>query len=78
MIRSILLFLTLFGLLLGGDIVWQKDLKSAFSLAQEQHRTLMVMVEGEHCRWCKKMHARTLNDEKIIEALTPLCLCPCR
>jgi thioredoxin-related protein len=31
----------------------------------------MVMAEGEHCRWCKKMKYRTLGDEKVEKRLAP-------
>jgi thioredoxin-related protein len=29
----------------------------------------MVMVEGEHCRWCKKMKGRTLTDDAVEKRL---------
>ncbi len=57
-------------LLSAGDIVWQKDLESALSLAEKEHRLVMVMVEGEHCRWCKKMRYRTLDDARVVQKLS--------
>ncbi len=62
----------LFTLLAGAEteeIVWQKDLESAVSLAKEQQLPLMVMVEGKRCRWCKKMRYRTLEDEAVTAKL---------
>jgi uncharacterized protein YyaL (SSP411 family) len=65
-----ILCVTLLGtMLFAGDIVWQKDLAHAFEVAKKENRLLMVFVEGEHCRWCKKMRYRTLDDERVIEKL---------
>jgi len=41
------------------------------ALAKQEHRALMVMVEGKHCRWCKKMRYRTLADEAVVKKLKP-------
>ena len=35
----------------------------------------MVMVEGEHCRWCKKMKGRTLTDDAVEKRLRKICCC---
>jgi len=71
--RYIIVSLMLLYTLLAGaetnEIVWQKDLKSAVSLAKQQQRPLMVMVEGKRCRWCKKMRYRTLEDEAVTAKL---------
>ncbi len=48
---------------------WVKDLDTALTKAQKEHRNIMVMVEGEHCRWCKKMKGRTLLDEDVEKRL---------
>ena len=64
-----LCFILLGTLLQAGDILWQKDLQHAFETARKENRLLMVMVEGEHCRWCKKMRYRTLDDEKVSRKL---------
>jgi len=71
MIKTILLFSTIFSMLFGDELVWQKDLQHAFETAQKESRMIMVMVEGEHCRWCKKMRYRTLGDERVAKALKP-------
>jgi len=62
----ILFFIICSGWLSAGEIIWQKDLFKAISLAQTEKRPLIVMVEGTHCRWCKKMRYRTLSDERVI------------
>ncbi len=51
------------------EIVWLKDINTAFEIAKKEQRTVMVLVEGENCRWCKKMKHRTLGDENIQKKL---------
>jgi len=53
------------------DIIWQKELDVAFEQAKKEHKVVMLMVEGEHCRWCKKMKQHTLNDENVTQRLKP-------
>ena len=48
---------------------WAKDINSALSQAKTEHKTIMVFVEGEHCRWCKKMKHRTISDEAVEKRL---------
>ena len=66
---SLMLLYTLLAGAETNEIVWQKDLKSAVSLAKQQQLPLMVMVEGKRCRWCKKMRYRTLEDEAVTAKL---------
>ena len=51
------------------EIVWLKDINTAFEMAKKEQRTVMVLVEGENCRWCKKMKHRTLGDENVQKKL---------
>ena len=51
------------------SLEWAKDINSAFSTAKKEHKTVMVFVEGENCRWCKKMKGRTLSDESVEKRL---------
>ena len=53
----------------GEEIVWLKDINTAFEMAKKEQRTVMVLVEGENCRWCKKMKHRTLGDENVQKKL---------
>ena len=48
---------------------WEKSLKDALTKAEVEHKNVMVLVEGEHCRWCKKMKQQTLSDEGIEKRL---------
>ena len=59
----------LVGTLFSSELVWQKDITTAFEKAQKENKVLMVLVEGEHCRWCKKMKHRTLSDDSVSERL---------
>ena len=51
------------------ELAWQKDIATAFEKAKKENKILMVMVEGEHCRWCKKMKYRTLSDDNVSKRL---------
>ncbi len=48
---------------------WSKNIDTAIATAQKEHKNMMVMVEAEYCRWCKKMKGRTLSDERIEKRL---------
>jgi thioredoxin-related protein len=61
----------LVGTLFSSELVWQKDITTAFEKAQKENKVVMVVVEGEHCRWCKKMKHRTLSDDSVLERLEP-------
>lgn len=59
-------------LLLSGSLLaldWVKDIDTAVQIAKKEHKNIMVMVEGEHCRWCKKMKGRTLSDNMVEKRL---------
>ncbi len=51
------------------SVEWVKDIDTAFALAKKEHKNVMVLVEGENCRWCKKFKHRTLSDESVEERL---------
>ena len=51
------------------SLEWMKDVNSAFALAKKEQKSVMVLVEGENCRWCKKMKYRTLQDEAVEKRL---------
>lgn len=44
---------------------WHDDFNSAALKAKKENKALMVMIESEHCRWCKAMKETTLNDNKV-------------
>ena len=51
------------------SLEWTKDLDTAFALAKKEQKDVMVLVEGENCRWCKKFKHRTLTDESVEKRL---------
>ncbi len=55
--------------LFGRELQWESNLESAFQESAKTRKPLMVMVESESCRWCKKMKEQTLSDEQIVESL---------
>jgi thiol:disulfide interchange protein len=65
--KVILAFLLLSSTLF--SLEWMKDVNSAFALAKKEKKNVMVLVEGENCRWCKKMKYRTLQDEAVEKRL---------
>lgn len=67
--KKIFAILLILSACLNADIVWQKDIPAALQLAQKEHKLVMVFVEGETCRWCKKMKHRTLSDESVNKRL---------
>jgi|GEM_PF-882302 len=56
------------------EIPWQKEINSTFDRAQKEHRVVMVMVEGQHCRWCKRMKRQTLSNQRVLQRLKPYLL----
>lgn len=65
--KIILSIVLLSGALMALD--WVKDIDTAVEIAKKEHKNIMVMVEGEHCRWCKKMKGRTLSDDAVEKRL---------
>ncbi len=55
--------------LFANEIVWVKDIDSAFKMAKKEQKIVMVLVEGKNCRWCVKMKKRTLADDEVLRKL---------
>ncbi len=68
---KLLLWIVLFSgsMLFAGDINWEADLESAFAKAAKENRPIVVVVESLHCRWCKKMIHKTLENRSISKRL---------
>ena len=41
----------------------------AITLAKKEKKLIFLMVEEEHCPWCRKMKATSLKDEEVMEIL---------
>jgi len=48
---------------------WMEDIDTALTVAKKEDKTIMVFVEGEHCKRCKKMKHHTLSDDAIEKRL---------
>ncbi len=72
--KKILIFLLFITVILTAEVRWQKEVPVAFDLAKKEHKIVMVFIEGENCRWCKKMKHRILSDEKVEKRLQPYTL----
>jgi len=53
---------------------WVKDIDTALIVAKKEDKTIMVFVESEHCKWCKKMKHRTLSDDTVEKRLSKFIL----
>ena len=61
-------------MLFSGEIILEKDIVTAFSKAKKENKVVMILVEGEYCKWCKRMKHRTLSDESVLKRLKPYIL----
>jgi thioredoxin-related protein len=50
-------------------IPWVKDLSTAFKLAKEENKNVMIMAVSVGCGWCKKMKQRTLSNKTVAKRL---------
>ena len=47
------------------ELVWEKDAPTAFAKAKAENKVVMLVVEASYCKWCKKLKATTLADERV-------------
>ena len=50
-------------------IAWVKDLNTAFKLAKEEKKNVMIMAVSVGCGWCKKIKQHTLSNAMITKRL---------
>lgn len=48
---------------------WHSDIDTAFAIAAKEDKHVIVLVEEDYCKWCKKMEASTFTDARIKEKL---------
>ncbi len=63
--KKLLIIMALGMSLLNAELVWQNDLNKATVIAKKNKQNIFVLVESNHCRWCKLLKETTLNDPKI-------------
>lgn len=51
------------------ELIWEEDTSAAFAKAKAENKNVMLMVEAEYCRWCKKMKETTLADKTVQKRL---------
>ncbi len=67
--RVLFLLLTSFTLIFADGLNWQATLGDAIGVAKKQDKIIMVFVESDYCRWCKKMKSRTFINPKVVQRL---------
>jgi len=68
--RLVGLVLLLSTLLLADKTAWVEGVDEAFAQATKEHKMVMLFVESSHCRWCKRMKERTLDDMLVQQKLS--------
>lgn len=48
---------------------WQHEYETGLKMAQTEHKIFYVFIVSEHCRWCRKMEATTLQDSSVMARL---------
>ncbi len=47
------------------DIAWNDTFAAAQNKAKKESKLMLVIITTEECRWCRKLEATTLSDDKI-------------
>jgi len=55
--------------LFGAEINWAHTYAEAQERAVKEQKNLLVLITTERCRWCRKLEAFTLTDEKVAERI---------
>lgn len=63
--KKILMIIALSLSFANANLVWQSDLNLAIVSAKQSKRNIFILVESNHCRWCKLLKETTLSDPKI-------------
>ncbi len=67
--RVLFLLLASFTLIFADGLNWRATLGDAISAAKKQDKIIMVFVESNNCRWCKKMKSTTFINPKVVQRL---------
>ena len=63
----ILLCLPMVGFGQSQEIIWEKNLDSAFNLASLSNKIIMIEFMAEWCPPCKRMEKETFTNERVIK-----------
>ncbi|WP_200763717.1 thioredoxin family protein [Nitrosophilus alvini] len=53
----------------GAQIEWFYDYQKALQYSKKENKPLMIFMESDYCRWCKKMKRETFTDTKIVQII---------
>ncbi len=67
--RVLFLLLASSALIFADGLNWRATLGDAISVAKKQDKMIMVFVESNYCRWCKKMKNRTFINPNVVQRL---------
>ncbi len=48
------------------QITWQNDLKTAYSLSNQQKKPMLITFGASWCTYCKKLEKTTLSEEDMV------------
>lgn len=46
---------------------YQRDYKSAISIAKKENKPVMLVIVGDYCPWCRKFERKTLQKKVIAD-----------
>ncbi len=67
--KTILILLFSFTVLLGIDLDWIHSMKEAKKAAQAQKKDIYVFIGAEHCNFCVRYKEKVLSNEKVRQTL---------
>jgi thioredoxin-related protein len=67
--RVLFLLLVSSTLIFADGLNWRATLSDAISVAKKQDKIIMVFVQSDYCRWCKKMKNRTFINPNVVQRL---------
>ena len=67
--RVLFLLLVSSALIFADGLNWRATLSDAISVAKKQDKIIMVFVQSDYCRWCKKMKNRTFINPNVVQRL---------
>jgi uncharacterized protein YyaL (SSP411 family) len=65
--RIIMISIMMLVSLWGSEINWAHSYAEAQERAAKEHKNVLLLITTEYCRWCRKLEAFTLTDERVAE-----------
>jgi thiol:disulfide interchange protein len=67
--KTVLLLLSAATLLLGQDILWEKDYHAAVAKAKKADKPIFFVFSSHQCKWCRHLETTTFSDPDVIARL---------